>query len=148
MQQREHMWTKFKSFPEKCIYQKQAHGFLEEAVRYRTRLHSEPDSKPLSQFPVKAQCVPVPAQSLSCVWLCSPPGSSVHGFSRQEYGSGLPFPSPGDLPDLGIELASPVTSALAGGFFFYFIFLPLSHLGSPSKVKVKSLSRVQLFVTL
>ena len=28
---------------------------------------------------------------------CSPPGSSVHGFLRQEYWSGLPFPSPGDL---------------------------------------------------
>ena len=32
------------------------------------------------------------------------PGSSVHGFPRQEYCSGLPFPSPGDLPDPGIEL--------------------------------------------
>ena len=31
------------------------------------------------------------------------------GFSRQEYWSGLPFPSPGDLPDPGIE---PVSSAL------------------------------------
>ena len=29
------------------------------------------------------------------------------GFSRQEYGSGLPFPSPGGLPDPGIEPASP-----------------------------------------
>ena len=29
------------------------------------------------------------------------------GFSRQEYWSGLPFPSPGDLPDLGIEPESP-----------------------------------------
>ena len=28
---------------------------------------------------------------------CSSPGSSVHGFSKQEYWSGLPFPSPGDL---------------------------------------------------
>ena len=28
-------------------------------------------------------------------------------FSRQEYWSGLPFPSPGDLPDPGIELKSP-----------------------------------------
>ena len=28
-------------------------------------------------------------------------------FSRQEYSSGWPFPSPGDLPDLGIELGSP-----------------------------------------
>ena len=29
------------------------------------------------------------------------------GFSRQEYWSGLPFPSPGDLPDPGIEPRSP-----------------------------------------
>jgi len=29
------------------------------------------------------------------------------GFSRQEYWSGLPFPSPGDLPDPGIEPLSP-----------------------------------------
>ena len=29
------------------------------------------------------------------------------GFSRQEYWSGLPFPSPGDLPDPGIEPGSP-----------------------------------------
>ena len=37
------------------------------------------------------------------------------GFSRQEeYWSGLPFPSPGDLPDPGTEPASPV---LAGRFF-------------------------------
>ena len=35
------------------------------------------------------------------------------GFSRQEYWSGLPFPLAGDLPDPGIESASP---ALAGGF--------------------------------
>jgi len=35
-------------------------------------------------------------------------------FSRQEYWSRLPFPSPRDLPDPGIEPTSP---ALAGGFF-------------------------------
>ena len=35
-------------------------------------------------------------------------------FSKQEYWSGLPFPSPGDLPDPGIEPRSP---ALAGRFF-------------------------------
>ena len=34
---------------------------------------------------------------------CNSPGSSVHGFSRQEYWSGLPFPSPEDLRDPGIE---------------------------------------------
>ena len=36
------------------------------------------------------------------------------GFSTQEYCSGLPFPSPGDLPRPEIKLVSP---ALAGGFF-------------------------------
>ena len=36
------------------------------------------------------------------------------GFPRQERWSGLPFPAPGDLPNPGIEPASP---ALAGGFF-------------------------------
>ena len=45
---------------------------------------------------------------------CSPPGSSVDGISQQEYWSGLPFPSPGDLSNPGIEPASP---ALAGEFF-------------------------------
>jgi len=35
-------------------------------------------------------------------------------FSWQKYWSGLPFPSPGDLPDPGIK---PVSPALAGGFF-------------------------------
>ena len=39
------------------------------------------------------------------------------GFPRQEYLSGLPFISLGDLSDSGIEPASPVSSALAGGFF-------------------------------
>ena len=36
-----------------------------------------------------------------------PPGSSVHGISQQEYWSGLPFPSPGDLLNPGIEPVSP-----------------------------------------
>ena len=47
---------------------------------------------------------------------CSPAGSFV-GFSRQQYWSGLPFPSPGDLPNLGIGPMSPIFPALAGGFF-------------------------------
>ena len=43
---------------------------------------------------------------------CGPPGSSTHGISRQEYWRGLPFPTPRDLPDPGIEPASPVSPAL------------------------------------
>ena len=42
---------------------------------------------------------------------CSLPGSSVHGISHQEYWSGLHCPPPGDLPDPGIEPASPVLQA-------------------------------------
>ena len=44
------------------------------------------------------------------------------GFPRQEYWSGLSFPSPGHLPNPGIEPASPAWQADS---------LPLSHLGSP-----------------
>ena len=39
------------------------------------------------------------------------------GFPRQEYWSGWPFPSSGNLPDPRIELTSPVCSALVGGYF-------------------------------
>ena len=54
--------------------------------------------------------------SMCCVlgrgWLSEPysystPGCSVLGLSRQEYWSGLPCPPPGDLPDPGVEPASP-----------------------------------------
>ena len=45
----------------------------------------------------------------SCLTLCDPThkGSSVHGILQQEYWSGLPFPSPGHLPESGIEPGSP-----------------------------------------
>ena len=49
-------------------------------------------------------------------------------FSRQEYWSGLPFSSLGELPDPGIE---PGSSYFAGRFFFFFFFYHLSHQGSP-----------------
>ena len=63
------------------------------------------------------------AQLYSCVQLFATPWTVAHqaplsiGFLRQEYWSGLPFPTPEDLCIPGIEpefLASP---ALAGGFF-------------------------------
>ena len=40
-------------------------------------------------------------------WTVAYQASHSMGFSRQEYWSGLPFPSPGDLPDPGIEPGSP-----------------------------------------
>ena len=44
---------------------------------------------------------------------CSLPGTSVHGISREEYWSGLPFPSPGDLPDPGSKPALHADSLLS-----------------------------------
>ena len=46
-------------------------------------------------------------KSLSHVQLCDPMDTQSMGFSRPEYRSGWPFPSPGDLPNPGIEPRSP-----------------------------------------
>ena len=65
-------------------------------------------------------CIIVNVLSHSAVSNSATPWTAAHqsplsmGVSRQEYWSGLPFPPPGDLPDIGIKLAYP---ALAGGFF-------------------------------
>ena len=50
-------------------------------------------------------------------------------FSRQEYWSGLPFPTPGVLLNPGIELESLTSPALSGEFFI------LCYLGSPKTLK-------------
>ena len=64
-------------------------------------------------------------------------------FSRKEYWSGLPFPSPGDLPNPGIEPVSLASPALAGRLF------TTVHLESTEQRlhSVQLLSHVQLFVT-
>ena len=55
----------------------------------------------------------VKVKLLSRVWLFATPWTVAYqappsmGFSRQEYWSGLPFPTPGDLPDPGIKPGSP-----------------------------------------
>ena len=62
----------------------------------------------------------VKVKSLSCVqvfatpWMVAYQAPRSMGFSRQEYWSGLPFPSPGDLPNPGIV---PVPPTMAGRFF-------------------------------
>ena len=68
-------------------------------------------------------------------WTIAHQASPSMEFSRQEYWSGLPFPSPRDLPDTGIKPRSPA--------------LPADALTSepPGKPKVKSLSPAQLFGT-
>ena len=87
---------------------------------------------------------------LSRVRLFATPWTVAHqappsmGFSRQEYWSGLPFPSPGDLPNPGIEPRSPTLQADA------LISEPpgkTKDKGTKVKLKVKLLSRVRLFET-
>ena len=57
------------------------------------------------------------SKSFTTPWIIAHQVPLSMGFSRQDSWSGLPFPSPGDLPDPGIEPTSPVSPALAGGFF-------------------------------
>ena len=69
----------------------------------------------------KSSAARVPAKSLElCLTLCQTIAGQVlwsMGFSRQEYWSELPCPSPGNLPNPGNEPSSPLSPALAGGFF-------------------------------
>ena len=52
-----------------------------------------------------------PVRLLVTLWTVACQAPLSMGFSKQEYWSGLPFPSPGDLPDPGIEPGSPALQA-------------------------------------
>ena len=74
--------------------------------------------------PAPTTHLPICCYLVAHVWLCATPRTVALqaplpvGFSRQEYWSGLHFLLQGqDLPDPGIELTSPTSPALAGGFF-------------------------------
>ena len=102
------------------------------------RRYRRPDSIHIGQIPWRREWLPTPVflpeklhgqrslasytvsewvKSLSCVQLFETPGTVAYqaspsrGFSRQEYWNGLPFPSPGDLPNPGIEPGSPALEA-------------------------------------
>ena len=83
------------------------------------------------------------AQLLSCVWLFASPWAVAlqaplsMGFAKQEYWTGLLFPTPGDLPNLGIKPTSPASSALAGKFF---TTVPL---GKPEEANRSLLTRME-----
>ena len=77
------------------------------------------------------------AQLLSCVRLCDPMGCRVlcpWNFSGKNTGVGCHLPTPGDLPDPGIEPKSHVSPALGGVFFttepleIYYIFKALKNM--------------------
>ena len=61
-------------------------------------------------------CVLSHVQLFATPWTVDCQAPPFMGFPRQEYWSGLPFPSPGNLPYPGIEPTSPVSPACAGRF--------------------------------
>ena len=67
-------------------------------------------------------CVFSHVQLFAIPWTVAYQSPLSMGFSRQEYWSVLPFPAPGILPDPGIRLSSPMSPALAGGFFSLSLF--------------------------
>ena len=69
------------------------------------------------------ECIFSHVQLFATPWTVARQAPLSMGFSRQEYWSGLPFPSPGDLPDPGIEPRSPALRADA---------LPSGPPGNPS----------------
>ena len=81
--------------------------------------------------------------SLVTVWTVAHQAPLSMGFSRQEYWSGLPIPTSGDLPHPGIEPSSLASPPLAGGFF------SIVPQGKPKlgKIRLDQISRVRLFVT-
>ena len=70
-------------------------------------LLTEPPGKPTDIVSVGRSVVPDSAMP----WTAAHQASLSMRFSRQGYWSGLPFPSPGDLPNPGIEPGSPVLQA-------------------------------------
>ena len=90
------------------------------------------------------------SSSFATPWTVAYQAPLFMGFPRQEYWCGLPFPSPGDLPNPGTEPASLVAPALTGGFF------TAAPAGKPQVItnikdfqfsSVQSLSRVRFFAT-
>ena len=74
-------------------------------------------SQPLSSsFPSVLSCFS-PVWLFVTLWTVAHQALLSIGFFRQEYWSGLPFPSPGDLCNPGIKRLSLTSPALAGGFF-------------------------------
>ena len=92
-------------------------------------------------------CVCVCARALTCMlsrfsrvqlfatlWSVAHQAPLSMGFFRQEYWSGLSFPSPGDFPHPGIKPASLTSPVLAGGFFTN----GKRHLGRPHRIIVRT----------
>ena len=89
--------------------------------KWRKSLQQNPCTRKITHYQGESFCtkwsghlVLSPVWLFATSWTVSRQSPQSMGFTRQEYWSGSTLPSPGDLPDPGIE---PGASALAGGFF-------------------------------
>ena len=105
------------------------------------------------QFFISCICVCV-CQWLRCVQLsatpwttCSPPGSSVYGILQARILEWVAFPSPGDLPDPGIEPGSPALQAdslpseLQGSPFYFLVVLKFLKFRQIGKLQIRSVAQ-------
>ena len=76
---------------------------------------------------------PSPVHLFATLWTVAHQAPPSLGFPRQEFWSGLAFPSPGDLPSPGVELSSPEPPALQEDSF------PTEPLGKPRELSYKHL---------
>ena len=94
------------------------YGYIQSSPHKKKSVHSinNGESESVSHLVMSDSVTP---------WAVAHQGPMSMGFSRQEYWSGITCPPPGDLPDPGMELASPAAPALQVDT------LPLSHRDSP-----------------
>ena len=112
------------------------HQHLLEFAQFMTTASVMPCSHLTSSFN-PSRCMKVKVKSLSRVQLFATPWTVAHQaplsmeFSRQEYWSGVPFSSPGDLPNPGIEPRSPTLQADA---------LPSEPPGKPQELPIPTIN--------
>ena len=102
----------------------------------KTKQHTLPRTQSALQAPKGLVLVTRSCPTLCNSMDCSPPGFSVYGILQQEYWSGFPCPSPGDLPDPQIE---PRSAALQADYH-------LNH--HPKGINTKQTTMRHIIVTL
>ena len=115
-------------YPEKTIIRKDTCTAMFIAVLFTiARMWKQPKCPWTEEWIKKKKCIYVCVHACVCMlshvqlfvtpWTAARQARLSMEFSKQEHWSGVPFLSPGSLPDPGIEPMSPVFPALASGFF-------------------------------
>ena len=90
-------------------------------------------------------CVCVCVLSHVSTWIIACHAPLSMGIPKQEYWKGLPFPTPGDLPDLGVKPTFLASPALAGGFFITAPYFLIHNVILVFSLKQKQLHIILMF---